>query len=173
MSCATVYVALGSNLGDSAAHVHRALTELDSINDCQLTARSPLYRSAPMGPIRQGWYVNAAAELQVALDPRELMTRLQALEQAHGRDRGGTRWGPRTLDLDILLFSDLVIDEPDLTIPHPGLTRRNFVVYPLLSIAPDLVLPDGRRLDEVASGLNLEGLEKMEDRQGLSGDPLS
>lgn len=173
MSCATVYVALGSNLGDSAAHVRRALTELDSINDCRLTARSPLYRSAPMGPIRQGWYVNAAAEMQVALDPRELMTRLQALEKAHGRDQGGARWGPRTLDLDILLFGDLEIDEPDLKIPHPGLTTRNFVVYPLLSIVPDLVLPDGRRLDEVASGLSSEGLEKMDYREGLSGNRLS
>ncbi len=157
------YVGLGSNLDDPVGHVHRALAELQAVEGCEVTATSPLFRSAPMGPPDQGWYVNAVAALEVALGPRALLDRLQAIEQVHGRNRSGQRWGPRTLDLDLLLYGDRVIDEAGLQIPHPGLTKRNFVVYPLLLVAPELVLPNGRPLSEVASALDHKGLERMDN----------
>jgi 2-amino-4-hydroxy-6-hydroxymethyldihydropteridine diphosphokinase len=164
-----VYVGLGGNLGDARRHVSRAIDELNEIPGCSLLARSSLYRSAPMGPVEQGWFVNAVAGLRAELEPLDLLHYLQDLERSHGRVRGGERWGPRTLDLDILLFGDRIVDRPGLTIPHPGLTARNFVVYPLLQLAPDLVLPDGRRLTDVASRLDREGLEKMELEHGPVG----
>jgi 2-amino-4-hydroxy-6-hydroxymethyldihydropteridine diphosphokinase len=164
-----VYVGLGGNLGDARRHVSRAIDELNEIPGCWLLARSSLYRSAPMGPVEQGWFVNAVAGLRAELEPLDLLHYLQDLERSHGRVRGGERWGPRTLDLDILLFGDRIVDRPGLTIPHPGLTARNFVVYPLLQLAPDLVLPDGRRLTDVASRLDREGLEKMELEHGPVG----
>ena len=144
------------------AHVTRALAELDELDGCRVSGRSPLFRSAPLGPVEQDWYVNAVAEIRVSLEPLALMGQLQALEAAHGRRRARIRWGPRPLDLDILLYGDWIIDTPELAIPHPGLTSRNFVVYPLLHIAPDLVLPDGRHLSEVAARLNWEGLKIIE-----------
>lgn len=157
------YVGLGSNLGDPERHVRTAIGELDALQGCTVTASSPLFRSAPVGPPGQDWYVNAVAAMEVELDPRELLSDLHTIEASHGRDRSGARWGPRTLDLDLLLYGELEIDEPGLQLPHPGLTKRNFVVYPLLLVAPDLVLPDGRPLSDVASGLDRKDLERMED----------
>lgn len=163
MDDAIAYVALGSNLGDPVDHVTRAFADLDALTGCRLTARSPLFHSAPMGSPDQDWYVNAVAALEVTVGPRELLSALQIVERRHGRDRKGVRWEPRPLDLDLLLYGDRVIDEPGLHVPHPGLTRRNFVVYPLLHVAPNLVLPDGRSLEQVAAGLNWEGLEQMHE----------
>lgn len=157
------YVGLGSNLGDPAEHVRTAIGELDALEGCMVTVSSPLFRSAPVGPPGQDWYVNAVAAMAVKLSPRELLSGLQVIEALHDRDRAGPRWGPRTLDLDLLVYGDLEIDEPDLRVPHPGLTKRNFVVYPLLLVAPDLVLPDGRPLIDVASGMDRKDLERMED----------
>jgi len=156
-------VGLGSNLGDPVRHVRRAFADLQALTGCVVTARSPLFRSAPIGPPGQGSYVNAVAAMDVSLDPRGLLDGLRSIEDAHHRDRSVPRWGPRTLDLDLLLYGDLEIDEPDLRVPHPGLTNRNFVVYPLLLVAPDLVLPDGRSLTEVAAALDVKGLERMGD----------
>jgi 2-amino-4-hydroxy-6-hydroxymethyldihydropteridine diphosphokinase len=156
-------VGLGSNLGDAVTHVRTAIGELDALEGCAVTASSPLFRSAPVGPAGQDWYVNAVAAMVVRLSPRELLSGLQMIEASHGRDRSGPRWGPRTLDLDLLIYGDRKIDEHDLRVPHPGLTKRNFVVYPLLLVAPDLVLPDGRPLTDVASGLDRKDLERMED----------
>jgi 2-amino-4-hydroxy-6-hydroxymethyldihydropteridine diphosphokinase len=157
------YIGLGSNLGDPARQVRDALGEIAHLPESGLVARSPLYRSAPMGPQEQPHYVNAVAALRTRLTPRALMEALRSIEDAHGRDRAGVRWGPRTLDLDILLYGDVVAEDPELVIPHPGLTSRNFVVYPLLRVAPGLVLPDGRSLEEIAAGLTTEGLEEMTD----------
>jgi len=157
------YVGLGSNLGDPVSHVRTAIGELDALQGCTVIASSPFFRSAPVGPPGQDWYVNAVAAMEVERDPWELLSDLHAIEASHRRDRSGARWGPRTLDLDLLLHGDLEIDEPGLRLPHPGLTKRNFVVYPLLLVAPDLVLPDGRLLSDVASGLDRKDLERMED----------
>ncbi len=138
----TVYIALGSNLGEREAHLGAALHALGALAGSELTRRSGVIETDPVGPPGQGRYLNAAAELRTALSPRELLHALLAIEAGRGRDRAGERrWGPRTLDLDILVFGDRVVDEPGLTIPHPRLHERLFVLRPLCEIAPDLMLP--------------------------------
>lgn len=133
----TAYVALGANLGDAQAALRRALHDLGTLPHTQLVRSSSLYRSAPVessGPD----YVNAVAELRTALGPYELLAGLQGLEQAAGRERPW-RNAPRTLDLDILLYGELQLDDPVLTLPHPRMLDRAFVLRPLAEIAPALV----------------------------------
>ena len=149
------YVGLGSNLEDPQGQVRRALDELAHITDTRVTVRSPLYKSAPLGPQDQPDYINAVAALDTALTPLALLAALRRIEQRHGRVRDGTRWGPRSLDLDILLYGDVVMDTPELTLPHPGLPERAFVLYPLFDIAPHLAVPGRgtvRELRELISG---------------------
>ncbi len=142
MSGVLAYIGLGSNLQDPVDQVARALTALADLPETRCVARSALYASPPMGPQDQPDYINAVACLSTALAPRDLLASLQAIERAHGRVRNGTRWGPRTLDLDILLYGGRQIHEPGLSVPHPGIPERAFVVHPLAEIAPrDLVLP--------------------------------
>ena len=155
------YVGIGSNLDDPVAQATLAFDALARIADTQLVARSPLYRSSPMGPPDQPHYVNAVAALRTRLAPTTLLDALHAIEDARGRRRSGRRWGPRTLDLDLLLHGDGVVTSERLTLPHPGLTARNFVVYPLADIAPALVLPDGRRLADIRNELGDEGLDRL------------
>lgn len=133
------YVALGSNLADPLAQVQRAFEELDALPDSACVARSPLYRSEAVGP-PQPDYINAVAALDTGLDAWALLEALQAIERAHRRLRV-IRWGPRTLDLDLLLFDELRQDEPRLVLPHPRMHERAFVLYPLFDIAPDLHIP--------------------------------
>ncbi|MGB5622078.1 MAG: 2-amino-4-hydroxy-6-hydroxymethyldihydropteridine diphosphokinase [Gammaproteobacteria bacterium] len=156
-----VFVGLGSNLDEPVRQVQAAFAALSELEQCRLLARSPLYRSAPMGPQDQPWFVNGVAGLLTLLDPQRLLDTLQTLERRFGRRRVNERWGPRILDLDLLLFGQQVIDDERLVIPHPGLTERNFVVYPLLRIAPDLRLPDGRRLADIRDQLGSDGLEEI------------
>ena len=130
-----VYVGLGSNLDDPVDQVARALDELGEIPESCCFACSRLYNSPPIGPPGQPDYVNAAAGLTTRLDPHTFLSCLQEIEEAHGRTRG-VRWGPRTLDLDLLLYGERRIDTPDLQVPHPGLHRRPFVLLPLREIAP-------------------------------------
>lgn len=141
MSAVTAYLGLGANLQDPAAQVRRALDELASIPHSRLLARSPLYMSPPLGPIDQPDYVNAVAALETTLEPLVLLKELRVIELRHGRQRDGARWGPRTLDLDVLLYGDLLLDTPELTLPHPGLHERGFVLYPLYDVAPELEVP--------------------------------
>ena len=136
-----VLVGLGSNLDGPARQIETAFDRLDAIETTALVARSALYRSAPLGGIEQPDFVNAAALLTTELSPRGLLDELQAIEQARGRERGDMHWGPRVLDLDLLAFGGLAIDEPDLTVPHPGIASRNFVLLPLREIAPDFEIP--------------------------------
>jgi len=136
----SAYVALGSNLDDPQRQVENAFDLLAGLPDTQLITRSSLYRSAPFGPVEQPEFVNAAAELLTSLGARELLEHLQAIETSQGRVRK-KRWGPRTLDLDLLVYGAQVIDEPRLTVPHPGIGERNFVLLPLREIAPELVIP--------------------------------
>ncbi len=130
------YIGLGSNLADPAAQVRQAMTDLAGLPETELFARSALYRTAPVGPADQPDYVNAVVSLKTRLSPRGLLEALQAIERAHGRRRDSTRWGPRTLDLDILLYGDERLSEPGLQIPHPELGRRAFVLVPLADVAP-------------------------------------
>lgn len=154
------YIGLGGNLDSPRDQVERAFVELGQIPNTKLIAQSPLYRSAPVGPGEQPDYVNAAALLETSLSPLELLDALQSIEQAHQRVRI-ERWGPRTLDLDILLIGQQTITSERLTVPHPYLTQRNFVLYPLADIAPDLVLPDGTSLRQLIASCARDGLEQI------------
>lgn len=140
------YVGLGSNLDHPARQIEAAFEALDALPSTRLIAQSGLYRSAPFGGVEQADFINAAAALLTKLDARQLLGELKAVERARGREPGGVRWGPRVLDLDLLVYSGLTIDEPDLTLPHPGIAERNFVLLPLGELAPDLHVPGLGRL---------------------------
>ena len=136
------YVALGSNLGEPSGAVIRAASELGSIPGVRVIATSRLYTTAPVGVVDQPDFVNAVAELEVDCPARALLDGLLAIERRYGRDRSAEqRWGPRTLDLDLLLFKDEAIDEPGLIVPHPRMGERRFVLEPLADLAPALVPP--------------------------------
>ncbi|MGD8560566.1 MAG: 2-amino-4-hydroxy-6-hydroxymethyldihydropteridine diphosphokinase [Gammaproteobacteria bacterium] len=139
----TAYIGLGSNLDDPEQQLRTACRELDAVAGVQLLTASSLYRSSPLGPADQPDFVNAVAKIATSLTAPLLLAALQKIENDHGRQRGAIRWGPRTLDLDILLYGDEVINTEQLTIPHPGLYERPFVLYPLQEIAPELVIPGG------------------------------
>lgn len=160
----TCYIGIGSNLGDPIAQAKQAITALKDISDSRLVSVSSLYASKPMGPSDQPDYVNAVAMLETSLEPLALLDALQHIEQTQGRVRKAERWGPRTLDLDILLISDLTIEQPRLTVPHYGMREREFVLYPLLEIAPKLVLPDGTALEQLTTECPRNGLEIVEKR---------
>jgi 2-amino-4-hydroxy-6-hydroxymethyldihydropteridine diphosphokinase len=155
------FIALGSNLDDPPAQVARALDELDSIPATRLLQRSSLYRSAPWGVVAQPAFVNAVAEIETRLSPRALLHALLSIEQAHGRDRGGERWGPRTLDLDLLAYADLRIDEAGLVVPHPHLAQRAFVLMPLAEIAADFVIAGMGRVRELLARVEQGGCERI------------
>lgn len=158
-----VAIGLGSNLDNPVAQIEQALRELDQLPQTQLLASSPLYGSKAVGPTQPD-YVNACACLQTQLAPLTLLDALQALEQAHKRVRKA-HWGPRTLDLDLLLYGNQSIDLPRLTVPHPYLCERNFVLYPLADIWPDATLPDGRTLDSLLAGCTMEGLWPLDQNK--------
>ena len=147
MNAATIrcFVGLGSNLDTPAAQIERALAALASIPETRPGDISPRYRNPALGPGQQPDYVNVVAELHTSLDALALLAQLQRIELAQGRVRG-ERWAARTLDLDLLLYGEAVIDLPHLQIPHPRMHERNFVLYPLFDIAPDLALPRGASL---------------------------
>lgn len=134
------YIALGANLGDPAATVNAAFAALDQLPQSRLLATSALYRTAPVGIAEQPEFVNAAALIDTTLAPEALLDALLAIEQAFGRVRA-ERNGPRTLDLDILLYDNLTLATPRLTLPHPRLHLRAFVLQPLADLAPDLAIP--------------------------------
>ncbi|MDX1465359.1 MAG: 2-amino-4-hydroxy-6-hydroxymethyldihydropteridine diphosphokinase [Halomonas sp.] len=150
------WIGLGSNLDGPREHVARALEELDRLPLTRRLAASRLYASRPVGPADQPDYVNAVAQLATRLSPLALLDQLQALEQRHGRVRG-RRWGPRTLDLDLLLYDDRRLALPRLTLPHPEMTRRAFVLVPLAELAPRLAL-DGQPLSRLAAELEPQDL---------------
>ena len=134
------YVGLGSNLQGPAGQLASAFDLLAGISKTLLIARSSLYRSAPFGGIEQPDFINAAASLLTRLTARQLLAELQEIEARRGRERDDVRWGPRVLDLDLLAYANERIDEPDLIVPHPGIAERNFVLLPLIDVAPGLVI---------------------------------
>ena len=136
------WIGLGGNLGDAAATLHAALQELDRLPHTRLVRASKLYRTPAWGMVEQPEFVNAAALLETRLPPRELLDGLLEIERSFGRERhGGERWGPRELDLDLLLYDSAVIDEPGLRVPHPHLHERAFALVPLLEVTPDAFIP--------------------------------
>lgn len=158
-----VYIGLGSNLAEPVQQLQAALAAIGQLPRCRLVAVSSLYASDPLGPPDQPRYVNAVAALDCELAPLELLDALQAIEREQGRVRKAERWGPRTLDLDILLFGDLQLDEERLSVPHYHMHARAFVLYPLAEIAADLVLPDGQPLQALLASCPFAGLERLDD----------
>ncbi|QIB64870.1 2-amino-4-hydroxy-6-hydroxymethyldihydropteridine diphosphokinase [Kineobactrum salinum] len=155
-------IGLGSNLQDPAAQLQAAVDALARLPDSTLTAGSALYRSAAVGPGIQPDYLNAVAVLETALTPEALLDALQAIEQARGRRRT-LRWGPRTLDLDILLYGDRQIRLPRLQVPHPAMARRHFVLYPLADVCdPRQPLPCGRTLEQLLAECPRQELERSD-----------
>lgn len=146
----TCYIGLGSNLADPLNQVRQALLELAELAHTQLLCHSSLYRSDPLGPPNQPDYINAVAKLETRLEPLQLLDALQALERTHQRIRR-EHWGPRTLDLDILLYAQLRCDEERLILPHPHIYARSFVLAPLAEIAPELRLPNGQTVSQALS----------------------
>jgi 2-amino-4-hydroxy-6-hydroxymethyldihydropteridine diphosphokinase len=135
------YVGLGSNLSGPVRQLKDAMELLAAIPRTILVARSSLYRSAPFGGVEQPDFVNAVASLLTRLAARELLDQLQQIETQRGREQSGVRWGPRVLDLDLLVYGNDQIEESGLNVPHPGIAERNFVLLPLKEIAPGLVIP--------------------------------
>ncbi|MBU2977321.1 2-amino-4-hydroxy-6-hydroxymethyldihydropteridine diphosphokinase [Alteromonas sp. C1M14] len=155
------YISLGSNMGDSQTTLKAAFDEIDSLHSCRLLTTSSLYLSAPMGPENQPDYVNAVCLIETTLDPQELLAQLQDIELRYGRERKEERWGPRTLDLDILLYGNQTISTPDLTVPHYGMAEREFVMVPLFEIAPSMIMPDGNAIALWVAKCNLDGLRRL------------
>ncbi len=138
----TAAIALGSNLGDRNAHLSAAVLALTSLPCSRFLSVSNTFETAPVGPIPQGPYLNAAATIETTFPPRALLDQLLAIEQSRARNRAAEqRWGPRTLDLDLLLYDDIVLSEPGLELPHPRLHERAFVLQPLAQVWPDAVVP--------------------------------
>ena len=165
MAPVLAYIGLGSNLGDPLQQVNTAVTELSALPGTSLIAQSPWYVSRAIGPGEQPDYINGVVCLRTDMTPEALLDSLQILEERHERLRK-EHWGPRTLDLDILLYGDQVIDNPRLQVPHPWLTRRNFVALPLADIAPNLILPDGTTLDSVLQRISRDGITLLTRNNG-------
>ena len=156
------FIGLGSNLGDPAAQIRRALRALAALPETRLVRQSSLYRNPPAGYLNQPEFINAVARIETRLAPRDLLEELLAIERAHGRVRDIPN-GPRTLDLDILLYGERTVREPGLTIPHPRMLERAFVLLPLAEIAPETVVPGGGRSADLAARLDASGLVKLPD----------
>ena len=158
------YIGLGSNLQNPVQQITQAISEISLRKAITLQKVSRLYRSPPMGPADQPDYVNAVAEIATSLSPHELLSALQDIERDHGRIRGGDQWGPRTLDLDILLYGDKIINSDGLIIPHYGLYERAFVLYPLGEIAPEsLSIPGQGTLAQLLANCEKGALEVLTD----------
>ena len=157
----TIYVGIGANLNNPRAQVNSALIALTRLKKSSVIAQSSLYRTPPMGPQDQADYINAVAKLETGLLPIELLDELQAIEKSHGRVRKSEQWGPRTLDLDLLLYGNQVIEEERLTVPHYGITQRAFVLVPLAEIDPELTLPDNSRIAELIKQTGNQGIQQL------------
>jgi 2-amino-4-hydroxy-6-hydroxymethyldihydropteridine diphosphokinase len=151
------YVGVGSNLGDSQARVLAAFDALAALPKTRFIARSRLYRTRPFGPVQQGDFINAVAGLLTQLEATELLEGLRGVERAAGRERA-ERWGPRTLDLDLLVFGAGRIESAELTVPHPGIAERGFVLAPLHDIAPTLAVPGVGRVEVLLRALSDDGI---------------
>jgi 2-amino-4-hydroxy-6-hydroxymethyldihydropteridine diphosphokinase len=160
---ALAYIGLGSNLNDPIAQIKRARQAIAALEGVSEQGFSSLYQSKPLGPQDQPDYINAVMAVSCNLSPYELLDALQAIEAAHGRVRGGERWGPRVLDLDLLLYGSYCVLSAKLLLPHPGLAKRPFVLYPLAEIAPlELLIPGQGTLEELLQRCLPQGLKRVE-----------
>lgn len=148
------YIAIGSNLASPLEQVNAAIQALGEIPQSRIVALSSFYRTPPLGPQDQPDYLNAAVALETTLAPEALLDHTQRIELQQGRVRKAERWGPRTLDLDIMLFGDAVINTERLTVPHYDMKNRGFMLWPLFEIAPELVFPDDSSLKTLLNNNN-------------------
>ncbi|MEN8107441.1 MAG: 2-amino-4-hydroxy-6-hydroxymethyldihydropteridine diphosphokinase [Pseudomonadota bacterium] len=155
------YIGIGSNLDDPVRQVKEALEELDSIPDSVLVAQSGLYGSKPMGPADQPDYVNAVAAIDTLLSAEELLRALQKIEDRMGRERSDDKWGPRLIDLDLLLYGKRKIRTDELTLPHPGMHERDFVIIPLAEIAGNMNLPGHGMLSTLIASCENHSVKKL------------
>lgn len=156
------FVALGSNLASPLRQAEQALAALDRLPDTRVIRRSSFYRTPPLGPAGQPDYLNAVVQLETALSPLALLHALQQIEQQQGRVRTAERWGPRTLDLDLLLYGEVIMQTPELTLPHYAMQTRAFVLLPLAEIAPDRRLPNGQTVRDCLAQLACDGIRRWE-----------
>jgi 2-amino-4-hydroxy-6-hydroxymethyldihydropteridine diphosphokinase len=163
MAWIPAYVGIGSNLEQPGTQVLRALAQLALLQQTRLECRSSLYATEPFGPVSQPRYVNAVAGLLTELEARPLFEALRALEVRLGRLPPKERWGPRIIDLDLLVYGSLQMQEPDLTLPHPGIVQRNFVLYPLREVAPELAIPGCGRVAKLAARVDCAGIWRLSD----------
>jgi 2-amino-4-hydroxy-6-hydroxymethyldihydropteridine diphosphokinase len=154
------YIGIGSNLGDPLARVRAAFDSLAELSGCRLIARSRLYRTRPFGPVEQGDFINAVAGMLTVQSAATLLAGIRGIEAAAGRVRA-ERWGPRILDLDLLVFGNQRIVTPELTVPHPGIAERGFVLAPLADVAPSLYVPGVGRVEAVLQALPEPGLAEV------------
>lgn len=154
-----VYLGLGSNLAEPISQISCALAALQRLPESEVKHCSSLYGSIPMGPQDQPDYVNAVVGIQTQLSPLELLKATQKIELEQGRERKEQRWGPRSLDIDILLFGEQIIQSDNLIVPHYGMKKREFVLYPLHEIMPELRLPDGELLKDLIRQCPLNNLK--------------
>lgn len=155
------YIGLGSNLNNPSTQIKAAFERLAKIRDTRLIRTSSLYRSAPFGGVEQPDFVNAAAALLTQLVPQDLLAELQRVEREHGREQGGVRWGPRVLDLDLLVYAGQTVDSDTLVVPHPGIAERNFVLLPLGEIAPGLSIPGLGPLSKLGGGFDEPAISRI------------
>ena len=161
MNLVPAFIALGANLRDPEQQIQAAVEELAMLRDTRLMCLSSLYRSAPVGYLDQPEFVNGVAGIETALAPRALLDALLAIERRYGRVRQFPN-APRTLDLDIVLYGDLEVDEPGLTIPHPRMHERAFVLVPLAEIAPEIVVPGRGRVRDLLGRVDASSVIKLE-----------
>jgi 2-amino-4-hydroxy-6-hydroxymethyldihydropteridine diphosphokinase len=155
------FIGIGSNQADPVKQAQQAIKALKTLPDTQFISCSSLYSSSPMGPQDQPDYINAVAQIETQLPALVLLDNLQQIELSQGRIRKDNRWGPRTLDLDIILYDNQEINNTRLTIPHYGMTVREFVLYPLQEIAAQLILPDGTPLSQLIEACDKNGLQRV------------
>lgn len=155
------YIGLGSNLSEPFKQVNNAIKDIEKIAQSQIQSTSSLYLSKPMGPQDQDDFINAVLALETSLSPIELLDALQVIENKAGRVRKENRWGARILDLDIILFGNEVINSERLTIPHYGMTKREFVLTPLVEIAPELKLPNGQQVKILEQNIENNAMVKL------------
>ena len=155
------YIGIGSNLNDPVAQVQEAIGELEMLPDTILVSKSSLYRGKPMGPADQPDYVNAVVGIDTLLSAGDLLQAMHRIEDLQGRERQREQWGPRTLDLDLLLYGSNRIDTPDLTVPHPGMHERDFVIVPLAEIAGNLKIPGRGQLSTLINNCENHSLKKL------------
>ena len=168
----SAYIGLGSNLGDSLQTLQSALDALAAIRGSHLTAVSGFYRSKAIGPGEQPDYINAAAQLSTGLPAHELLDELQRIEGEHHRTRGPVRWTARTLDLDLLLYGDETIATERLSVPHPRIAERNFVLLPLHDLNPGLVFPNGVCLTDLVKQTPRTGITPLTDYPAYPGSSI-